>query len=280
MAKIEIYVCCHQQSQVPASPVLVPVQVGAALAASRFEGFMQDDTGENISHKNPCYCELTALYWAWKNRNADYCGLFHYRRYLYPNRAEKRPYIYSAGPSAQVFAQLGGTEWEQLIPQYELILPTPEDMHVTVRQHYACAPYHHAKDLALTEQILQELYPQYADAAERYLSGTKMYFGNICIMRRQRFEHYCSWLFSILEEFDRRADLTGYGRQELRVDGYLAERLLGIYCTHHSEVERLELPRIHFENDTATRLKLQCKNLLLPPGSRLRAWVKRLHTSS
>ena len=43
------------------------------------EGFIETD---NISVKNPCFCELTCLYWAWKNLECDYIGLAHYRRHF------------------------------------------------------------------------------------------------------------------------------------------------------------------------------------------------------
>ena len=72
MADIKLFVCGHQPTAVPEHPLLVPLQVGAALAEERFPGFLQDDKGESISAQNRFYCELTAQYWAWKNIRADY----------------------------------------------------------------------------------------------------------------------------------------------------------------------------------------------------------------
>ena len=92
MSEIKLFVSCHKACALPKHELLVPMQVGAALTDERFPGFIQDDTGENISALNRSYCELTAQYWAWKNCAADYLGFFHYRRFLYPDTAEIRPY--------------------------------------------------------------------------------------------------------------------------------------------------------------------------------------------
>ena len=80
--KIKIYVSCHKECFMPQGELFYPIQVGAAAAGKRFAGILHDDEGDNISHKNPTYCELTAQYWAWKNDDADYYGFFHYRRYM------------------------------------------------------------------------------------------------------------------------------------------------------------------------------------------------------
>lgn len=274
MAEIKLFVSCHRPSPVPEHPLLAPIQVGAALTGERFPGFLQDDEGENISGQNRSYCELTAQYWAWKNVRADYYGFFHYRRYLYPDAAARLPYRIEGAPTAELLDKLGYGRFAELISQYDLILPKGEDMRISVREHYAGAPFHHGKDLKLVEEIIRETCPEYTAAMEAYLSDTLCYFGNIFIMSRAAFEDYCAWLFPLLAEFDRRADTGGYGPQEGRVDGYLAERLLGVWAAHHKELRTLELPRVHFVEGLAERRKKKLVNLLLPPGSVRRAAVK------
>ena len=280
MADVEIFVSCHKAFQVPALPWLHPIHVGAALSDETFSGFLRDDGGENISALNRRYCELTGQYWAWKNVTAGHYGFFHYRRYLYPDAEAKRPYCIRSLPDAETLAGLDFPRLPALAAQYDLIAPVGEDMHVSVREHYASAPFHHAKDLALTEEIVRTLYPDYIPAMERYFGGTVCYFGNIFIMSRPVFDDYCRWLFAILAEFDRQADVTGYSPQELRVDGYLAERLFGVYYTHRrDELRTLELPRVHFDGfggTAAQRRRTRLLYELLPPGSRRRAWVKKI----
>ena len=89
---VAIYLAYHKNSQRLASDVLHPVHVGRALADDATRALMADmpgdDTGDNISAKNPLFCELTLQYWVWKNRmDADYIGFLHYRRQLNFNPA-------------------------------------------------------------------------------------------------------------------------------------------------------------------------------------------------
>lgn len=75
MSDIKILIACHKDTALLDSKILTPIHVGAAKADRRFEQMLSDDTGDQISAKNPMYCELTAQYWAWKNLEADYYGL-------------------------------------------------------------------------------------------------------------------------------------------------------------------------------------------------------------
>lgn len=276
---IRLFVCCHRPSPVPRHPLLYPVQVGASFADTHFPDFLYDDTGENISGKNRSYCELTAHYWAWKNVKADYYGFFHYRRYLYPDVRVKQPYRIEQKPTSSLLEKLGYGKFAELIQHYDLILPKGENMYVPVWEHYAQAPFHHKEDLELVRKILLARHPEFTDAAKEYLNGSLCYFGNIFIMRSEVFQAYCAWLFPLLEEFDTQADTSGYSPQERRVDGYLAERLLGIYVARlrrMGDVRILELPRVHFlsREDYFSRRLL---NMALPPGSWRRSVVKGLN---
>ena len=83
--QVKIFVVAHKPFGMPDGEALVPIHVGRAVSRLKDEmtGMIGDDTGENISEKNPSYCEMTAHYWIWKNiKDCDYVGVCHYRRYF------------------------------------------------------------------------------------------------------------------------------------------------------------------------------------------------------
>lgn len=288
---IRLYVSCHKKFPVPAHPFLIPVQVGAALHPDTKIYDVRDNEGENISGLNGAYCELTAQYWAWKNEEADFFGFFHYRRYLdFSEKAlkglKKRPYSIYALPDGETINKLGYSSEDlgKWISGYDVITPIPEDMQVSVYDHYRGAPFHRIKDLDAVLDIIKEKYPSYYASAAEYAENTKCYFGNIYIMKKEIFHDYCQWLFSILSEYDRRKNTDGYSVQELRVDGYLAERLFGMYFTFlkktRPELKFAELPRVHFENldgkNSSGMMKKKLIAALFPPGSKRRAVLKKI----
>ena len=75
-----IYIATHKAVNFEPMPNFALVQVGAALHDPL--PYLSDATGDNISHLNPQFCELTALYWIWKNSTEEFKGLAHYRRFF------------------------------------------------------------------------------------------------------------------------------------------------------------------------------------------------------
>ena len=231
--KIQIVVATHKEYRMPSDPLYLPVQAGRALHAP--PPYVGDDTGENISEKNPHYCELTCLYWAWKNLDADAIGLCHYRRY------------FSGKRSGDKWSRLlTGAQAEKLLQRAPLVLPKKRNYYIeTGYSQYAHA--HHEEDLIVTRAVLGEKWPAYVPAFDRTLKRTTGHRFNMFLMKRDYLDRYCSWLFQVLAELENRLDISGYSDYDKRVFGFVAERLLDVWV----ETERIpycECPVIHMES--------------------------------
>lgn len=283
MPDIKIYIACHKQSRIPKHPFLIPVQVGAAMTKQRFSGFYSDAEGEHISDKNPSYCELTAQYWAWKNQQADYYGFFHYRRFLSfqdtgavsivcPELTEQRLQQYGYDISRMA----------SIVNAYDLILPRREQTAETVYEKYIAGKGHNQEDLDCMMELLYTYAPAYRQAMEQYLYGHQQYYYNLYIMQKKYFFQYCQWLFPLLQQFDQCNHWEKYNgdRNALRVDGYLAERMFGVWYTFqtmHSDMRVLELPYLYIVSESPIAFgKAWLKQELIPAGSRRKCYLKRL----
>lgn len=217
---IKVLIATHKKYWMPKDSVYLPIQVGKA--GKQDLGYITDDTGDNISNKNAHYCELTAIYWAWKNLNHDYLGLCHYRRYFgYNKYCEDIEKIKST-----IFKR---ADYERILQNYDVILPkkTKIGNKLTIREEYN---YHHfSKDLEAIQNIISKLYPEYLDSTVKVLNRRYIHYFNMFVMQKKLFDLYCEWLFNILFVLEKNIDLSSYDAYQTRVFGFLSERLLNIW---------------------------------------------------
>ncbi len=218
---IKIIVATHKKYWMPDDPMYLPLHVGAEGKESI--GYTPDNTGDNISCKNANYCELTGLYWAWKNLKADYIGLAHYRRHFSNGKrfGDKKDKV------------INGAEMEKKLQDTDILLPTPRNYWIeTNYSQYAHA--HHAIDLDTTREILQEKYSQYIAAWDASMKKTTGHRFNMFVMKKELFDQYCEWLFDVLFELENRLDISSYNKNDSRVFGFVSERLLDVWLeTNH-----------------------------------------------
>ena len=218
--KTTILVAAHKEYPMPADSLYLPIHVGKAVSAVSLP-FMGDNTGDHISEKNPYYCELTALYFAWKNLDADYLGLAHYRRHF----ALKKPFFPKKNKFSYVLTE---AQASALLKDWDILLPKKRNYFIeTGYSQYVHA--HPEEPLLKTKELLQSMYPDYMPAFEQVMRSTKAHRFNMFVMKKEILHNYCSWLFSILFALEKDLDISSYDTYNKRVYGFLAERLLDVY---------------------------------------------------
>lgn len=235
-----ILITLHKPCALPkVSSIYKPIQVGHGSTINPC--FLRDNSGDNIAEKNRSYCELTALYWAWKNLLTDVMGLCHYRRYL-GLPMSLLSYI-SKDKKDQILTK---DQIDLLLQKNDIILPKKRHYWIETRgSQYAHA--HHIEDLQVTEIVIQEKYPTYLPAWKHMLASRSGHICNMFIMRRELVDNYCSWLFDILFEVEKRLDISSYSDNDKRVFGFLGERLLDVWV-ETKELRYTEVPMINLEN--------------------------------
>ena len=234
---LKILIAAHKKYWMPEDDVYMPLHVGAE--GKEPLGYTPDNTGENISSKNPNYCELTGLYWAWKNMNCEYIGLCHYRRYFgkstHTKDIEKK--------KSAIFHR---ADYEKLLEKYDVILPVKRNYYIeTVRSQYEHA--HFKKDLDEVQKIIAEKYPGYADAFTAVMNRRTLHILNMFVMKKSYFDEYCTWLFDILFTLEKRIDISSYDAYEKRIFGFLSERLFNVWLERQN-LKKVEVPVVFLEN--------------------------------
>lgn len=219
---IKILVATHKKYQMPAEPMYVPIHVGKEGKSDL--GYTGDNTGENVSTTNPRLCELTGLYWAWKNLKADYIGLVHYRRYFTAKSLIKR-----IGKN-KFDCIISEKELSSFLSEYNLILPKQRKYYIeSLYSHFVHLPYTFEKDIKVLREVISEVQPEYLQAFDTVMNRSHAHMFNMFVMKKEHFDNYCEWLFPIIFEADKRIDVSGYTPMEARAVAYFGEFMIDVW---------------------------------------------------
>jgi len=198
------------------------IQVGASLTDTRICEII-DCEGDNISHKNKRFCELTAMYWAWKNDVvSDYKGISHYRRRFVFNEDE-----YGKFNSNSI----------------DFVVTVPVVNFDTVKVQFARD--HSEQMWEITKEAICKIYPEYKDDFIAVENGYIYYGYNMFIAKKIAFDTYCEWLFPILFYCEEKIGPIDDAYQN-RYAGFVAERLLTVFLRHNRGKYSIATARKHF----------------------------------
>lgn len=247
MKKIKVIVATHKEYDMPKDKMYLPLQVGAEGKQSL--GYKKDNTGDNISLKNPNFCELTGLYWAWKNLKEDYIGLSHYRRHFSSKVINKKDLINSV---------LTLEEADEIFNSTDIIVANLRKYYIeNLYSHYANTLYVEPLDIA--GEIIKEKYPEYLEEFNKLKTRTSAHMFNMFIMKKDKLDEYCTWLFDILFELEKRVDNSKYDSFHARFYGRVSELLLDVWLNtngySYKEVKVISMENINWVKKGTSFLK-------------------------
>lgn len=238
---VKIAVATHKPYQMPTDSMYIPLHVGAEgkkdKTGSELDfGYQKDNSGiDNISELNSSFCELTGLYWVWKNIDADYIGLVHYRRHFSMN-----------GKGGKFNKVLTYRELAPYLGTVKVFVPLKQKYYIeTLYSHYAHT--HYASHLVETRSIIGEKYPRYLRAYDKVIKRRSGYMFNMMIMQQELLNEYCNWLFDILFELKKEIHMPELSAFQARFFGRVSEILFNVWLEYQIEtgaVKRNEVKEI------------------------------------
>lgn len=245
MYSAKIIVATHKKYEMPVDSLYMPLFVGAEGKVDKNGkelnlGYMKDNIGENISGLNNSFCELTGLYWAWKNMNEDYVGLSHYRRYFSLKKGKGFDCVLT-------YEQLKG-----YLGTVKVFVPSKRRYYIeTLYSHYAHT--HYSSHLDEARKIVLQKYPEYIISYDAVMKHRYGYMFNMMIMEKKYLDNYCSWLFDILFELRKNIDISKLSEFQSRCYGRISEIMFNVWIEQQVRIGQLkrkqimEIPCIHME---------------------------------
>lgn len=224
-----------------------PIIVGSQNIETDFPSrYLKDSTGDNLSEKNPTYCEMTAIYWLWKNKSlSGIVGLNHYRRFfdISSKRCLKHYFIPVPRITDKILEKININNQEclKILDSKDIILPNPRILTKTLYEEYINDRHTIKSDIdKLIEILIEE--GELALDIDNIFHGNRLYHYNMFITKRETFDSYADWVFPILKKLEHSISMEARTVQQQRSIGYLSERLLTYFflsrnlSIYHSDV--------------------------------------------
>ena len=224
MKDVKIIVCTHKETKIPNDKMYIPLLVGAVARKDEYGnkidyGYKCDDTGDNISEKNKNLGTQTGLYWIWKNLDADYKGLVHYRRFFINKKVDKSNMLNNV---------ITYEELKPMLYKYKVFVPKKRHYYIeTLLSHYSHT--FDKKHFEVVEKIIKKDCPEYINAFNKVMNRRWGYMFNMMILQNNLMDNYCSWLFNILFQAVEMIDKTNMTDFESRFGGRLSEILFDVW---------------------------------------------------
>ena len=238
---IKIIVATHKKYQMPSEDIYMPLHVGAEGKIDETGnpldlGYQKDNVGDNISCLNPSFCELTGLYWAWKNLDFSYIGLVHYRRYFAQRKkSNKWTSILSYNDIAPYLGSI------------KLFVPKKRKYYIeTLYSHYAHT--HYASHLDKTREIIAQKCPAYIPSFDSVAKQRYGYMFNMMIMERSLLNDYCTWLFDILFSLKEQINISELSAFQGRCHGRISEIIFNVWLDYQirsGNLKKAEIKEFH-----------------------------------
>ena len=254
-ADIKIVVATHKKYEMPKDDMYIPLQVGAAGKINKDGkpldfGYTRDDSGDNISSRNSNFGTQTGLYWVWKNVDADYKGLVHYRRHFVGPNPNKKDMIGSVITRRQIAPMLG---------KFKIFVPRKRHYYIeSLYSHYAHT--HDESHFEIVEEVIKRDCPGYLKAYKKVLKRNWGYMFNMMILKRELMDDYCSWLFNILFQVVEQVDTTNLSAFDSRFCGRISEILFDVWIEKKLEegiVKKNEIKELPYMEDVDWNYKIK-----------------------
>lgn len=222
-----VYIITHKAYKFPKLDCYRVLNVGSNNNCSN-NNYLKDNTGDNISYKNNSYCELTGLYWIWKNDNSNHVGLVHYRRYfvdLKMNFHINGRHVFVSKKNK--YKILSIDELENKLNGYDVLVKKSRfsvySNEKLIKRNLGDELWNNMSEIIYNnEKKYIEVFDEVSNNHTHL--NCNMFYGDKMVINE-----YCKWLFEVLNKIDEKhKEYTNeyYHNREL---GYLSEILFEVW---------------------------------------------------